>query len=239
MSKAITRRKLSQFAKDEGIKYASAYKYWKENALEGIQLKSGTILVEGWKKDSLVGPENEPNSNETIALAINLQADLSSSALSVAQKIAANETVNAIVYSRASFADKKEDIRSTSTRLAEIAVQLNYHIVDVVEEVGLAYSTRRVQLSALLARDDWDVLIVESKEELLKFGSPYIEILLKRLGKVILSEVDYLNPQTFEESNSDRELNTLIQRTRTLIQGLVGLGKQKALIDEVIQELIK
>ena len=42
------RVKLSQFAKDQGITYQSAWKMWKRGEIDGIKLESGTILVSGW-----------------------------------------------------------------------------------------------------------------------------------------------------------------------------------------------
>lgn len=237
MSKPVKRRKLSQFAKDEGLKYASAYNYWKAGALEGIQLKSGTILVEGWKQGSVVdiASDSHPIDLEDKQTEATERA-VPVTAFPIHRDI---EHPTAIIYSRASFSERKEQARAKSERLKKLATQLEYIVVDTIEEVGLAYSDKRIQLSALLARDDWDVLIVESKEELLKFGAPYVEILLKRLGKKIVTETEYLNPSTFEDSTSERELNSLIQKTRNLLQGLVGVGKHKAIIDELIQELIR
>lgn len=45
---AQKRIKLSQFAKEQNIAYATAYRHWSAGHIKGIQLPSGTILVEGW-----------------------------------------------------------------------------------------------------------------------------------------------------------------------------------------------
>lgn len=51
------RIKLSEFAKQQGISYITAHRHWKANAIEGVQLPSGTILVSGWKEG--VNPTGE------------------------------------------------------------------------------------------------------------------------------------------------------------------------------------
>jgi len=43
------RMKLSDFAKEQGMAYISVYKLWQQGHINGEQLPSGTILVDGWK----------------------------------------------------------------------------------------------------------------------------------------------------------------------------------------------
>ena len=38
--------KLSQFAKQQGISYSTAFRWWKAGAKRGYQAPSGTIIVE-------------------------------------------------------------------------------------------------------------------------------------------------------------------------------------------------
>ena len=50
------RMKLSDFAKEQGMAYISVYKLWQQGHINGEQLPSGTILVDGWKNtDSTQG----------------------------------------------------------------------------------------------------------------------------------------------------------------------------------------
>lgn len=62
------RIKLSEFAKQQGIAYISAYKMWSKGQIEGVQLPSGTILVSGWhvsntlkKKQAIIYNRISPN----------------------------------------------------------------------------------------------------------------------------------------------------------------------------------
>jgi putative resolvase len=67
------RVKLSQFAKNQGITYQSAWKMWERGEIEGIKLESGTILVSGWAKSITDAPKaviyvrvNDPKLGDTI-----------------------------------------------------------------------------------------------------------------------------------------------------------------------------
>jgi len=50
MSSPAPMMKLSQFARENNIKYPTAHRLWKKGEIEGIQLSTHTILVSGWKK---------------------------------------------------------------------------------------------------------------------------------------------------------------------------------------------
>jgi predicted site-specific integrase-resolvase len=43
----------------------------------------------------------------------------------------------------------------------------------------------RSQLTKILDRDDWNILVVEHKDRLTRFGFNYIQTLLKKSGKTI------------------------------------------------------
>lgn len=67
------RVKLSQFAKNQGITYQSAWKMWDRGEIEGIKLDSGTILVSGWAKSETQKPRaviyarvNDPKHSELL-----------------------------------------------------------------------------------------------------------------------------------------------------------------------------
>lgn len=51
------RVKLSQFAKNQGITYQSAWKMWARGEIDGIKLESGTILVSGWANSETTTPK--------------------------------------------------------------------------------------------------------------------------------------------------------------------------------------
>ncbi|WP_201800671.1 recombinase family protein [Dulcicalothrix desertica] len=55
-------------------------------------------------------------------------------------------------------------------------------MVHIVKEVGSGLNDNRKKLEKLLKWDDFDVLVVEHKDRLSRFGTNYMDLLLSRLG---------------------------------------------------------
>jgi len=49
--------KLSQFAKQAGVSYRMAFRWWKDGQLKGSQMPSGTIIVTEDEKAKLQSPD--------------------------------------------------------------------------------------------------------------------------------------------------------------------------------------
>lgn len=86
------------------------------------------------------------------------------------------------IYSRVSSSENKDNLNRQSERLSEYAIVNGYQIVKNVKEVGSGLNDHRKQLEALLRQDDYDILLVEHKDRLARFGTNYLEVLLLRLG---------------------------------------------------------
>jgi putative resolvase len=86
------------------------------------------------------------------------------------------------IYSRVSSSENKENLNRQSLRLTEYAIANGYQIVRSVKEIGSGLNDHRKQLEALLQQDDYDILLVEHKDRLARFGTNYLDVLLLRLG---------------------------------------------------------
>ena len=69
-----------------------------------------------------------------------------------------------------------------SQRLVDYATAKGYQIVNVIKEVGSGLNDNRRQLEGILKRDDYNILLVEHKDRLARFGTHYLGLLLQRLG---------------------------------------------------------
>lgn len=86
------------------------------------------------------------------------------------------------IYSRISSSENKKNLDRQAQRLAEYATVNGYQIVRIVKEVGSGLNDNRKRLEQLLQQDDYNILLVEHKDRLARFGTHYLDVLLRRLG---------------------------------------------------------
>lgn len=92
----------------------------------------------------------------------------------------------AVLYSRVSSNEMKENLTRQEQRLQEYANKNNYNILKSVKEVGSGMNDNRKKLNSLLQDDTWTTLIVENKDRLTRFGFNYLKLLLEKNNKRIL-----------------------------------------------------
>lgn len=209
-----SRKKLGQFAKEQGLTYQTMYKHWKAGHLSGVQLESGTILVDGWKE----GVNNEKFSPSN------------------------RHKKRVIIYSRVFNGGEaaRQLLETVTEGLKKYALDHDWEIVDVVTEISTPFSEKRTPVARILARDDWDVLLVETKDAFMKFNEPYIEILLNKLGKEVVAKHDlmFVSKGDSTDGTADGELIILIKKIQSLLKTLIGVTRQKHSIEKSIQALL-
>ena len=102
------------------------------------------------------------------------------------KSIETNKYTKVALYARVSSNDAKENLERQLTRLKEFAVSNGFIIESETKEIASGLNDSRPKLGKILTNDGWDVLIVENKDRLTRFGFNYIETLLKTKGKEIL-----------------------------------------------------
>lgn len=79
------------------------------------------------------------------------------------------------IYSRESSSENKAALASQTDGLRRYAGAKGWTIVRVVEEFGSGVNDQRKKLHGLLAKRDFDVLLVEHKDRLTRFGFSWFE----------------------------------------------------------------
>lgn len=92
-------------------------------------------------------------------------------------------TTVACIYARVSSSENKSNLERQAERLTQYAVAKGYIIQKVVKEVGSGLNDNRKKLNTILSDKSFNVLIVEHKDRLTRFGANYIEILLSQTGR--------------------------------------------------------
>jgi predicted site-specific integrase-resolvase len=131
-----------------------------------------------------------------------------------------NKNINAILYARVSNNDRKKELEYQLERIRNFTISKGYIIIDEIKEIASGMNDSRTKLSNLLIRNDWDVIVVENKDRLTRFGFNYLDLLLKLNGKkiVVINEVNEDKPDL---------LNDLVSIIYSFSARLYGLRKKK------------
>lgn len=94
------------------------------------------------------------------------------------------------IYARVSSGGiRKSELESQKERCVAYAVAKGYQITSVDTEIASGLNDQRPKLDRLLKEQNFDVLVVEHKDRLTRFGFEYINTTLSTAGK----EIDVIN----------------------------------------------
>jgi predicted site-specific integrase-resolvase len=99
------------------------------------------------------------------------------------------ESVRAALYVRESSSQNKAALESQKAGLIAFATAKGWNIVHVVDEFGSGVSDDRKWLHALLKKRDFDVLLIEHKDRLTRFGFNQLALLFGDEDGLNLCEV--------------------------------------------------
>jgi len=144
----------------------------------------------------------------------------------------ASEDVKAVIYARVSSSENKNNLETQCVRLCNYASAKGYKIVKEVKEIGSGLNDKRGKLIKILQSDDWNVLLVEHKDRLTRFGLHYIEILLSKESK----RVEVIN-----EAENDKQdlMQDFVSIITSFCARLYGLRRSKRKTEKIIEELEK
>lgn len=190
--------KLPDYAKQLGISYTTAWRWWKQGKLPhpARQTESGLVIV-----DYTPSSQKEELKGKRVA-----------------------------IYSRVSSSENRDNLERQAQRLSEYAVARGYQIVKIVKEVGSGLNDNRKKLEELLERDDYNILLVEHKDRLARFGTHYLDVLLKRLGV-------HLEIVNLADNGRDELMQDLIAIITFFSARLYGQRRAKRTTEKIVAEL--
>lgn len=132
-----------------------------------------------------------------------------------------------IVYARVSSNGRKESLKEQQTRLENYVVLNNLTLVDSYKEIASGMNDNRTVLNKIFQRTDWDILLVENKDRLTRFGFNFIKILLEQQGKKIIT----INDTDDNKKDLMKDLISVIYSFSTRMYGLRRKKTKKEIID--------
>lgn len=91
-----------------------------------------------------------------------------------------------VLYARVSSHDQKDDMRRQMDRLKDYASAKGFVVDDQVSEVASGLNSNRKKLGNLLSDPSIDVIVVEHRDRLTRFGFEFIESTLSAQNRKIM-----------------------------------------------------
>ena len=113
---------------------------------------------------------------------------------------------NVAIYARVSSAENKNNLEKQKDRLISYANAKGYKISKIVSEIGSGLNDQRPKLEKLLMDKTIDIIVVEHKDRLARFGTNYIEKLLSLDNR----KIEVINPQMNEKDDLMQDFVSII-----------------------------
>jgi putative resolvase len=134
------------------------------------------------------------------------------------------------LYARVSSSENKSNLDSQMERLKNYACAKGYKVYKETKEVGSGINDTRKKLESILKDRDINLIIVEHKDRLMRFGFNFLEILLKNSNR----KIEVIN-------NSESKKEDLIQDFISIITSfcarIYGNNVYKRKAEKIILEL--
>lgn len=144
-------------------------------------------------------------------------------------KTSENTQNKVILYARVSSTNNKQSLDGQIERLRLYASAKGYNIIDEYKEIASGLNDNRRKLNTILKRDDYQILLVEHRDRLTRFGYNYLETLMN-LKKC---KIEVIN----EKENKDQEIIDDFVSIITSFCGKIYGSKRKDKTAKIIEEV--
>lgn len=121
---------------------------------------------------------------------VKIETSLTGRHLIIEEDYEANQRELVAVYARVSSSENKDNLEKQADRLISYANAQGYKIEKVIKEIGSGLNDERKGLISLLKDKSINLIIVEHKDRLTRFGFNYIETLLENENR----KIEVINP---------------------------------------------
>ena len=146
------------------------------------------------------------------------------------KKIDKTKILQIATYARVSSTQNKDNLDKQQDRLINYANAKGYQTKYNVKEIGSGLNDNRPKLNKLLQDKDIDVILVEHKDRLTRFGFKYIELLMEMQGRKI---------EVINNINDDKDdlIQDFISIITSFCARIYGQRRSKRCTEKLIKEL--
>lgn len=136
------------------------------------------------------------------------------------------------IYCRVSSSQNKSNLEGQKQRLLGYCSAKGYVVDRVVTEIGSGLNDNRKKLESLLLDDSITKIVVEHKDRFARFGTNYIELLMKKQGRSL---------EIINKTEGDKEdlMQDFVSIITSFVARLYGQRKSKRKTELIIKELQK
>ena len=147
--------KASEYAKKMSLNVRTVYRYYHNGKIKGYQDKETGTIF-------ILNPFKNENNEDNLKNKV-------------------------VLYARVSSSENKINLESQLEKLRLFASAKGYQIVKEIKDIGSGLNDNRSKLNELFEKElnNFEILLVEHKDRLTRFGFNYIDILLKSHNKKI------------------------------------------------------
>lgn len=139
--------------------------------------------------------------------------------------------VRCATYARVSSSQNKDNAFSQSERLQQFATAKGYTLIKNVVEIGSGLNDERPKLTALLKDKSWNILLVEHKDRLTRFGFRYLDLVAESQNR----KIEVIN---LTDNQHDADLvEDLVSIITSFCARIYGRRRSQRKTEKIIKEL--
>jgi len=135
------------------------------------------------------------------------------------------------VYARVSSSENKNNLERQKERLISYCNAKGYKVSMVVTEIGSGLNDERKKLEQILLDRTINLIVVEHKDRLARFGLNYIQKLLELDNR----KIEIINPQTNDEDDLMQDFVSIIT---SFVARLYGRRRSRRLTEKIIKGIV-
>lgn len=139
--------------------------------------------------------------------------------------------LNVCVYARISSSENKDNLERQKERLISYCNAKGYKVHSVITEIGSGLNDERKKLEKILLDKSINLIVVEHKDRLARFGLNYIIKLLELDNR----RIEIINPQANDEDDLMQDFVSIIT---SFVSRLYDRRRSKRLTEKIIKEVV-
>lgn len=140
--------------------------------------------------------------------------------------------LNVAIYCRVSSSENKQNLETQKQRLIDYCCAKGYQVNKIITEIGSGLNDNRPKLESILLDKTINLIVVEHKDRLARFGLNYIEKLLLLDNR----KIEVVNIQANDTNDLMQDFVSIIT---SFTARLYGQRRSKRNTEKIIKELSK